>query len=154
MVRTAPGAHWLQIQIVAGVNGFFICTPLLILCNMLLFQSEMISGSSDEDALSENGQSIGLMMLSGLLGFAGMALNVVGYQIGDATKVASMEYLDLIYAFIFQWFMFGDIPNVYEWIGLICLLSTCALHFVEEWHNYKEAKRLELCASDNIAGSV
>ena len=122
----------------------------MILANTFVFRSELVSGG----AIYEwDVQSFGLMLLSGLMAFVGVTLNVVGYQIGDATKVASMEYLDLIYAFIFQWFMFGDVPNVYEWIGLACLLSTCFLHLAEEWLNYQTAKKKASFTEDSMLDS-
>ena len=137
----SDGAHWLQIQIVAGVEGLII-TLILFIANMFVFHSELLSGSNEESIVMDM-QSLGLMTLSGFFVFFGMVLNIAGYQIGDATKVASMEYLDLIYAFLFQWFVFEDMPDIYEWIGLSLLLSTCALHFMEEWLHYREVSKTD-----------
>jgi len=129
LVRTAKKAHWLQIQTVASVQGFCIWTPALMLLNRLELHSEVVSGG-EWSALSA--KNVGLIVLCAVMAFAGMSLNVVGYQIGDATKVAWMEYCDLIFAFLFQWAVFSEEPGMWEWIGLACLLMTCVLHLAEE----------------------
>lgn len=33
--------------------------------------------------------------------------------------------------------MFRTLPNMWEWIGLACLLSTCAVHLIEEYVKYR-----------------
>ena len=134
LVRTARSAHWLQIQIVAAFQGAIIWTPLAILLNNFVFDSSLVFGGKWQML---DGEMIGLSILCGLFGFAGLSLNVIGYQLGDATKVAWMEYCDLIFAYIFQWAVFGKFPDLWEWIGLACLLSTCLVHVIEEVVKYK-----------------
>ena len=68
-------------------------------------------------------------------------LSVIGYQLGDSTKVAWMEYFDLIFAYFFQWIAFNIPPNKWEWIGLACLLATCIIHILEEIIKYKQVKQ-------------
>ena len=138
LVRTAKNAHWLQIQIVAAVQGSFIWTPFVILLNRFVFHSDLIAGGMWNPLY--NMKTVGLIILCALCGFAGLTLNVIGYQIGDATKVAWMEYFDLIFAYIFQWVVFGNMPNLWEWIGLGCLLSTCAIHLIEELVKYRRSR--------------
>ena len=139
LVRTAKNAHWLQIQIVATVQGSFIWTPAVILLNRYVFHSDLIAGGMWLDLTLRN---VALILVCALCGFVGLSLNVVGYQLGDATKVALMEYCDLIFAYIFQWAVFGTVPNLWEWIGLACLLSTCMVHVIEEAIKYR-AHRFE-----------
>jgi len=138
LVRTAKNTHWLQIQIVAAIQGCFIWTPLLILLNRFVFHSDMIAGGHFTPL--DNWYTVTLMMVCALCGFAGLSLNVVGYQIGDATKVSMMEYCDLIFAYVFQWSVFGIAPDKYEWIGIGCLLLVCVVHVVEEGINLRRSR--------------
>jgi len=138
LVRTAKNAHWLQIQTVASVQGFCIWTPALMLLNNFELHSEVVSGGEWTTLTWKN---MGLIVLCAVMAFAGMSLNVIGYQIGDATKVAWMEYCDLIFAFLFQWAVFAEKPGMWEWIGLACLLMTCVLHLTEEAVVYVCVKR-------------
>merc|ERR1719458_727896 len=84
------------------------------------------------------------MAVIGILGFLGLMLNVIGYQIGDATKVAWMEYLDLVFAFLYQWLYFKDTPSTWEIVGCCALLSTCFVNLGEEYYNYIQAKKWKI----------
>ena len=64
--------------------------------------------------------------------FFGVMCKVVGYQLGEATKVAIMEYLDIVFAFFFQWFLFHRKPNTYEYIGAALLILSCLIQLLEE----------------------
>jgi len=154
LVRTAQEAHWTQIQITTGLQGAFIWTPLVVLLNHYVFESDLIAGGKwigFPDA-----RYVGLVCLVAVFGFLGITLNILGYQLGDASKVAWMEYLDLIFAYIFQWAIFNQRPNLWEWIGLACLLSTCVLHLGEELFKYKLAKKreeeeaLQICDTNSL----
>jgi len=150
LVRTAQEAHWTQIQMVSAFQGAFIWTPLMILFNQLVFGgNDLLSGG--QWIANPDGKYIGLVISVAVCGFLGITLNVIGYQLGDASKVAWMEYLDLIFAFIFQYAVFGDVPNIWEWIGLTCLMSTCMLHLGEEVWKYRSAKN---DAAEALAGPL
>ena len=140
LVRKAKGAHWLQMQITASVQSLFIWCPLLILANQFWIETDILGGG-EWDISS---YSVVVMILLGIFGFLALMLNVIGYQIGDATKVAWMEYLDLVFAFLYQWLYFGEVPTTWEIIGFCALISTCFVHLVEEYYNYlQEAKEIE-----------
>eukprot|EP00484_Ammonia_sp_Unknown_P029491 CAMPEP_0197036030 /NCGR_PEP_ID=MMETSP1384-20130603/13652_1 /TAXON_ID=29189 /ORGANISM="Ammonia sp." /LENGTH=423 /DNA_ID=CAMNT_0042466157 /DNA_START=145 /DNA_END=1416 /DNA_ORIENTATION=- len=136
LVRSAKKAHWLQLEICASLQSMAIWCPLVILLNRFWLQSDALSGG-DWDFSLKTGI---VMMLIGVLGFVALMFNVVGYQIGDATKVAWMEYLDLVFAFLYQWLYFKDVPTMWEIIGCCALLSTCLIHLAEEYYHYVRAK--------------
>jgi len=80
----------------------------------------------------------GMMMLMAAMGFAGLLLSVIGYQIGDATKVAWMEYLDLVFAFVYQWLYFKEEPDMWEFIGASLLMCICVIHVCEEFLKWRK----------------
>ena len=164
LVRTAKKANWLQLEITATTQSLLLWCPLVIILNRFWLHSDGLSGG-DWDWSLETGiysasfflvfcvceykiQNViyinmtGIVMgIIGVLGFLALMLNVIGYQIGDATKVAWMEYLDLVFAFLYQWLYFGDIPTNWEIIGCCMLLSTCLIHLGEEYYHYVQAKK-------------
>jgi drug/metabolite transporter (DMT)-like permease len=147
LVRSAQKAHWLQITVVATLEGTLIWTPLALLINSIT-NNDAISGGAWIPLTWENA---GLICLCAIFASAGLALNVIGYQIGEATKVAWMEYMDLIFAFAFQWLMFGRSPNLWEWLGCLCLMSTCALHLIEEAIKLRKSEQeLEILEATSI----
>ena len=81
-----------------------------------------------------------IMAIMGVLSFMALMCNVMGYQIGDATKVAWMEYLDLVFAFLFQWLCFGEEPTMWDMVGCAFLLSACLVNVAEEWVRYKRSR--------------
>ena len=64
--------------------------------------------------------------------FFAVLCKVVGYQFGEATKVASMEYLDIVFAYAFQYWMFHSAPNKWELIGAGILIVSCGIQLTEE----------------------
>eukprot|EP01083_Nonionella_stella_P059488 155624_1 len=136
LVRTAKKAHWLQLEIVATTQSIMVWCPLVIALNQFWIHSDGLSGGDWDFSF----RTVIVMVVIGILGFLALMLNVIGYQIGDATKVAWMEYLDLVFAFLYQWLFFGDIPTNWEIIGCCCLLSTCGIHLGEEYYHYIKAK--------------
>jgi len=139
LVRTAKKAHWLQLEITATTQAIIIWCPLVIALNRFWLHSDDLSGG-DWDWSLRTGI---VMMVIGILGFLALMLNVIGYQIGDATKVAWMEYLDLVFAFLYQWLYFKDIPTTWEIVGCCMLLSTCIIHLGEEYYHYYQAKKVK-----------
>eukprot|EP01084_Bolivina_argentea_P293343 504491_1 len=136
LVRTAKKAHWLQLEIVATTQSIMVWCPLVIALNQFWIHSDGLSGGDWDFSF----RTVIVMVVIGILGFLALMLNVIGYQIGDATKVAWMEYLDLVFAFLYQWLFFGDIPSNWEIIGCCSLLSTCVIHLGEEYYHYVKAK--------------
>jgi len=137
LVRSAKKAHWLQITVVATFEGCFVWTPLALLIDAAL-GADFLSGGSWQAINWEHGL---LIFLCAIFASFGLALNVIGYQIGEATKVAWMEYTDLLFAFALQWLMFGRSPNLWEWMGCLCLMSTSGLHLLEEAHKLRQSKQ-------------
>merc|ERR1719331_242951 len=111
----------------------------MILFNQLVFGgNELLSGG--QWIANPDGKYIGLVLSVALCGFLGITLNVIGYQLGDATKVAWMEYLDLVFAFIYQWLYEKDIPDKWEIVGCMCLFSVCFINVGEEMYHYCKSK--------------
>ena len=113
LIRTAKSAHWLQLEIATSMQTIFLWCPLLIMIDRLLINSDVLE-DGDWDF---SWYTVVTMIILGVLGFFSVMCTVIGYQIGDATKVAWMEYLDLVFAFLYQWLYFKEVPTTWEIIG-------------------------------------
>lgn len=91
LVRTAHNAHWLQIQMVANVQGSLIWTPLCILLNRFVFESDTFGGDDEWLIFADNGRTIGLIAGCSLCGFIGLSLNVIGYQMQCSNRFMTMR---------------------------------------------------------------
>jgi len=129
LVRTAKDAHWLQLEITATTQSVLVWCPLLIAVNQYVLKSDVFGGVEWDLSI----QSAAVMAAMGAVGFLALMCNVKGYQMGDATKVAWMEYLDLVFAFLFQWQCFGELPTKWDVLGCALLVSACLVNVAEEY---------------------
>jgi len=75
-----------------------------------------------------NGVEWALMAAIGVLTTLGMVGFVRGFAIGEASVIGPMEYTRLIYAAIFGFFFFSEIPDLWTLTGaLIVIASTSAI---------------------------
>ena len=65
-----------------------------------------------------------------MLGFAGTAAHVTqtnAYKIGDVTAVEPMAYFRLIWAALFGFVLFGEVPEIWTWIGTAVIVTGAIL---------------------------
>ena len=73
----------------------------------------------------------------GFIGFTACLLNIVGYQLGEATKIAFLENFDLFASFMYQIIIFGDVPNIFECIGCVLVIIAAILPLIEQIRLYR-----------------
>lgn len=68
--------------------------------------------------------------------------NIYAYTYGEASLLASLDYIRLLYATFFGWLLFSELPGVSTWIGA-AIIVFAALYTV-----HRETKRKQRLASD------
>ena len=58
---------------------------------------------------------------------AAVACIVRSYQIADPSYVAIFEYLFLFFALVWGYILFGDLPDLFGWIGLVLIIGAGAV---------------------------
>src|SRR3712207_3237253 len=96
----------------AIVFYFFILASGLSLCTILL-------GWNMPDA-----PDLGLFVLGGILGGIGQILLTESYRYADASVIAPFDYTTMIWALLFGWLMFGDLPTPTILIGAAIVAAT------------------------------
>ncbi len=73
--------------------------------------------------------------------------NILAYTYGEASLLASLDYVRLLYATLFGWFLFTELPSMSTWIGagIIVVASIYTVH--------RERRRKQRLASDPDARS-
>ena len=81
----------------------------------------------------------------GFVSFFAQKANIYAFKFGEASMLASLDYVRLIYATLFGWLLFSQLPGVATWVGagIIVLASIYTVH--------RESRRKKLLASDPIA---
>eukprot|EP01084_Bolivina_argentea_P251768 422406_1 len=135
LIRRAKNAHVMQLELVLSVQSTLVSVPIWNIINHLTLRNKTLG-----DVF--NGQYVFtvdaflIILLITVLAFVGLLCNVIGYQYADATKVSWLEYIIIPINFIWQTYLFHDVPNSYECYGSILVTIGCLLPVVEEIYKY------------------
>ena len=63
------------------------------------------------------------MILIGIISYGAQMLNIYAYSWGEASMLASLDYVRLLYATFFGWLIFETLPGPYTWIGALVIIA-------------------------------
>ncbi len=66
----------------------------------------------------------GLIFLIGALTVSGQALMIAGMAKGEASLLAPLFYSTLVYAAVFAWLAFGEVPVAWTWAGAALIMAS------------------------------
>ncbi|MCB1463606.1 MAG: DMT family transporter [Nitratireductor sp.] len=64
-----------------------------------------------------------LIVLLGVVSYAGQMFNIFGYRYGEASVMASLDYVRLIYAAILGFVFFDQLPGINTWAGAAVIIA-------------------------------
>lgn len=64
-----------------------------------------------------------LIAVMAVFGVAGQSCFMKGYAAGEASAMAPFDYSRLIFATLWGWFVFGNLPDAWTWIGSAILIG-------------------------------
>jgi drug/metabolite transporter (DMT)-like permease len=94
---------------------------------------------------------LALFVLVGILGGIGQILVTQSYRHADTSVIAPFEYTTMIWALLFGWFMFGDLPTAMVLTGATIVAAT-GLFIVWREHRLGLLRTKELQASSQRSG--
>lgn len=119
----------------AIVFYFFILASALSLCTIVL-------GWKMPD-----GPDMLLLTLGGILGGIGQILVTQSYRFADTSVIAPFEYTTMIWALLFGWFVFGDLPTLTMIVGAAIVAATGLFIVWREHHlGVQRARDLEIAS--------
>lgn len=65
-----------------------------------------------------------LLILIGFLGIAGQGMITRGVHYGDTTALAPLDYTRIVYAAAIGYFLFGEAPTIWSWIGMSLVVAS------------------------------
>tara|TARA_B100001123_G_scaffold410759_1_gene506226 strand:- start:473 stop:1297 length:825 start_codon:yes stop_codon:yes gene_type:complete len=80
---------------------------------------------------------LGLLILIGLFGSIANLLLTKSYQLAEVSLTTPLKYLSLVFAIVFGFYLFGEIPTVYTLSGAGLIVISSAIIFVRE-HQLKK----------------
>ncbi len=71
-----------------------------------------------------------LLVAMGIISYVAQMLNINAYRYGEASVMASLDYVRLIYSVFFGWILFEALPDIWTWMGamIIILASIYTIH--------------------------
>ena len=105
---------------------FSVCSGIFGLCT-LPFGGWLMPSSYD----------LGLLILIGLFGSTANLLLTKSYQLAEVSLTTPLKYLSLVFAIIFGFYLFNEIPTIYTLSGAGLIVISSAIIFVRE-HQLKK----------------
>ena len=70
------------------------------------------------------GADLGLAALIALFGLIGASLSVLSYRTGEAAVVAPMQYSQILWAVLYGWLLFAEMPDRATLLGLVIIIGS------------------------------
>ena len=80
---------------------------------------------------------LGLLILIGVLGSIANLLLTKSYQLAEVSLTTPLKYLSLVFAIIFGFYLFNEVPTVYTLTGAGLIVISSAIIFIRE-HQLKK----------------
>jgi len=64
-----------------------------------------------------------LLIGMGIVSYIAQILNINAYKYGEASVMASLDYVRLIYAVFFGWLLFETFPDFWTWFGAMIIIA-------------------------------
>ena len=114
----------LTMQLAAGISALVIMTFVLA-AGWLTDVRELAPSLID-------GREFTFLLLMGVLGTGGHLLFVYGGKLAPSSLVAPMQYVEIVFAVIFGYLVFGDFPGLVKWVGIAIIVSSGVYVFWRE----------------------
>jgi drug/metabolite transporter (DMT)-like permease len=106
--RLAHAEHPLTTQFWTGAVGLFLLLPLL-----LINAPELLAVVRQASAAQW-----GLMLTVAALGTFGHLLFLQAFRLAPASTVAPLTYVQMAWAALLGWLIFGHVPDAWAWVGM------------------------------------
>ncbi|GAL17051.1 metabolite transporter (DMT) superfamily [Vibrio maritimus] len=77
--------------------------------------------------VSPNLEQFALLLGVGLVSSVAQWFGVTAYQYGEANVISNVEYVKIIYASIFGFYLFGELPSVLAITGIFVLILSVVI---------------------------
>ncbi len=105
-----------SMQFHAGIWG-------AMFCGLLLWFGEG-TGSDIFDPVVPTVESALFLLGVGIFATISGVLGVYAYRAAPASTLAPLQYLEIVSATIFGWWVFGDLPDALKWLGITIIIAS------------------------------
>jgi len=124
LVRKSRECHWATVIHVASLCSCVLFTPVAIAVQTTLeHKGTSEAGLEMWDAM-RNPQKLLLIGLMALVSFAGLGFQTFGYQVEEAARASAMNFLEIPFSYVLQWWMFGDLLSPLQGLGMTIVVMS------------------------------
>ena len=77
-------------------------------------------------------REIGFLLLMGVFGTSGHLFFVQAARLAPSSLIAPMQYVEIAAAVVLGYFVFGDFPDFWSWVGIAIIVASGAYVFWRE----------------------
>lgn len=114
----------LTMQFTSGLSGVLVLT--------LVLAAGGLGGVPELTPSAFGWRESALLLLMGVLGTGGHLLLVYAGKLAPSSLIAPMQYVEIVFAVIFGYLVFGDFPSLVKWIGIVIIVGSGAYVFWRE----------------------
>ena len=86
------------------------------------------------------------MLFIGIIGGAAQYLLAEAFREADAGAIMPFDFLKLVWATMFGFYLFGELPDAYTWVGAVIIFASGCYIAYRESAVAREARRQENAA--------
>jgi len=119
------------------ITFYFFLTSSVLALVTLLFQAWPMPA----------GRQWLLLGMTGLFGVAGQLLMTYCYRYAEASLVAPLDYVNMIFAVAIGYYVFGEIPHISIWIGAPLVIASGGIIL---WREYVTLRRIRSAGAIDV----
>jgi drug/metabolite transporter (DMT)-like permease len=73
-----------------------------------------------------------LLVAVGVVSYFGQRCNIFAYKLGEASLLASFDYVRLLWATLFGFLVFGQLPGASTWVGAAIVVAAAIFMIYRE----------------------
>ena len=153
LTRKSREAHWATVELWSAATSTFVFTPLALLAWVNTdtdtnTAAAAAAGGHHSRAGEVRAAVAGILQFRhlfaivaaiSLVGFAGLGLQTFGYQREEAARASMMTFLEVPFAYVLQWRLFGQVPTVTQACGMGLIVASCVVNVRNKLHGTARA---------------
>jgi drug/metabolite transporter (DMT)-like permease len=114
----------LTMQFTAGMTALLILTAAIVV--------GWLAGVPELTPTAVGPREFGFLLLMGVCGTGGHLMFVQGGRLAPSSLIAPMQYVEIVFAALFGYLVFGDFPSFWKWVGIFIIVGSGAYVFWRE----------------------